>query len=76
MSTSNNGQRRYAEVSWCIEDITSRYDASSEEAQGLLADIEKWLEEAMVMRGWDFIDHAAEERGITAKPEDDDEWDF
>jgi len=67
-------KRRYAEVAWCIEDITSRYHASPEEADKLLADIEKWLGEAMVRQGWDFIDNAAAERGIKAKPEE--EWDF
>jgi hypothetical protein len=67
-------KRRYAEVAWCIGDITSRYHASPEEADKLLADNEKWLAEAMVRHGWDFIDDAARERGIKAKPED--EWDF
>lgn len=66
--------RRYAVVAWCIDDITSRYDASPEQAHSLLADIEKWLEEAMVMQGWDAIDDAARERGIKANPEN--EWDI
>jgi hypothetical protein len=65
---------RYAEVSWCVEDITSRYKASPEEADKLLAEDEKWLEQAMIERGWDFIDGASRERGIDEKPED--EWDF
>lgn len=65
-------KRRYAVVAWCIEDITSRYDASPEQARVLLADIERWLEEAMVMRGWHAIDDAARERGMEEKPQE--EW--
>lgn len=64
-------KRRYAEVAWCIEDITSRYHASPEEADKLLTDFEKRLAETMVSQGWDFIDDAARERGIKAKPEDE-----
>jgi len=65
---------RYAEVSWSIEDVTSRYHASPDEAKKLLAENEKWLEQVMVERGWDFIDEAARERGIDEKAEE--EWDF
>lgn len=74
-STGGSGtKRRYAEVAWCIEDVTSRYHASPEEADTLLAEIEKWLAEAMVRQGWDFIGDAALERGIKAKPEE--EWEL
>lgn len=61
-----------AKCSWSVEDVLERYDVTAIEAARFLVDIEKWLAEAMVIRGWDVIEWEASRRGLTQKPEE--EW--
>jgi len=55
-SNENTKKVKFAETSWCVEDVTHEFDVTDEQAEDFLIENAKYIQEAMVRRGFEAID--------------------
>jgi hypothetical protein len=66
--------RKYAEVSWIVQDISDKakedeIELTKNEARSLLASIEARLEDVMISAGWSVIQNALTEFQLSRRPQ-------
>lgn len=62
--------KKFAEISWCADDVMYKYDITKEEAEKLLDKCSEDIQVAMINAGFEVIREYAEERGFKEKASD------
>ena len=65
-------ERRWAQVTWSIDDVQTLFDISDEEATQFLARHEPNLQERMTERGWDALEALGNLDGLRSVDDDEE----
>ena len=71
--TDDQPRNLYARVGWTVEDVTSMFDLTAEQARAWLDRNAKYIQDAMVERGWVAIESLGLEDGLKKLEDEDDD---